>query len=277
MKNNDLSVLCGTYGSEGCPCALAALNECLVCSHLQGRDLCDCQWGKYCVYIGFIHDRRKLQPAGQDCLMPVRCLDMGASGYIAFLTAPPSVAGTVKILDCGFLKNRREPGKNLPAVVLNTYPGHNVISLAVKPPAGAERDLLPETASFDLCCIKPAVPGLADLLGMIRKNILVVAEGFGQLLVNTLVKNCILPDNRATVLLSDNLPGITRKLAETGVKYLVTGHIGTVLQKTLAEDQFDSCFSLGTTRLHRQLAGVLAGREPGVRFFPADIEAVTGD
>ncbi|MFZ5634763.1 MAG: hypothetical protein ACOY40_18210 [Bacillota bacterium] len=275
MKNNDLSALCSTYGSEGCPCALAILNECLVCSHLQGQDLCDCQWNKYCVYIGFLHDQKGFQHTGRDYLVPVRHLNMGAAGYMVFLTAPPSVLSSAGILAYGLLRNRREPEINLPAVVLATYPDHSMISLAVKPLTEVERHILLETTSFDLCYTeKPAVPGLTDLQGMNRKNVLVVAEDFGQLLVNALIRKCVLPDNRATVLLSENLPVITRKLAEIGVKYLITGHNGTVLQKTLAENRFDTCFSLGTARLHQQLTGVLAGPGGGIPHFTSTIEDI---
>ncbi|MTI48162.1 MAG: sulfide/dihydroorotate dehydrogenase-like FAD/NAD-binding protein [Firmicutes bacterium] len=41
---------CVDVGSEFCPCYLADTNDCITCSHLQGKDFCDCNWRGVCVY-----------------------------------------------------------------------------------------------------------------------------------------------------------------------------------------------------------------------------------
>ncbi len=41
---------CVDAGSEFCPCYLAETNECITCSHLQGKDFCDCHWRGVCIY-----------------------------------------------------------------------------------------------------------------------------------------------------------------------------------------------------------------------------------
>ncbi|MFZ5965806.1 MAG: sulfide/dihydroorotate dehydrogenase-like FAD/NAD-binding protein [Bacillota bacterium] len=41
---------CIDAGSEYCPCYLAEVNECITCSHLQGKNYCDCNWRGVCIY-----------------------------------------------------------------------------------------------------------------------------------------------------------------------------------------------------------------------------------
>lgn len=56
----DHSVDCIDVGSENCPCYLALTGDCLVCSRLQGREDCDCNWKGVCVYNEFIQGNKKV-------------------------------------------------------------------------------------------------------------------------------------------------------------------------------------------------------------------------
>lgn len=58
MDDNGLE--CVDVGSENCPCFLALTGDCLVCSRLQGKDICDCEWSGVCIYNEFIQGNRKV-------------------------------------------------------------------------------------------------------------------------------------------------------------------------------------------------------------------------
>lgn len=45
---------CIDAGSEYCPCFLAEANECITCSHLQGKEFCDCNWRGVCIYQEYV-------------------------------------------------------------------------------------------------------------------------------------------------------------------------------------------------------------------------------
>ncbi len=45
---------CIDAGSEYCPCFLAESNECITCSHLQGKEFCDCNWRGVCIYQEYV-------------------------------------------------------------------------------------------------------------------------------------------------------------------------------------------------------------------------------
>lgn len=54
---------CIDAGSEYCPCFLAETNECITCSHLQGREFCDCNWRGVCVYQEYVWAGNKKKEA----------------------------------------------------------------------------------------------------------------------------------------------------------------------------------------------------------------------
>ena len=50
---------CVDAGSEFCPCYLAETNDCITCSHLQGKDFCDCNWRGVCIYQEYVMNGNK--------------------------------------------------------------------------------------------------------------------------------------------------------------------------------------------------------------------------
>jgi len=54
------SMNCIDAGSENCPCYLAVTGDCLVCSRLQGKDYCNCNWRGVCIYNEFMQGNKKV-------------------------------------------------------------------------------------------------------------------------------------------------------------------------------------------------------------------------
>ncbi len=52
---------CVDAGSEYCPCSLAEENNCIICTQLQGKSFCDCNWMGVCIYndFYFLDNKRK--------------------------------------------------------------------------------------------------------------------------------------------------------------------------------------------------------------------------
>ena len=57
---------CIDAGSENCPCYLAVTGDCLVCSRLQGKDYCNCNWRGVCIYNEFVQGNRKVNNPRKD-------------------------------------------------------------------------------------------------------------------------------------------------------------------------------------------------------------------
>lgn len=63
---------CIDNGREGCPCALAASGNCLVCSRLNGGACDDCSWQGTCVYALYEQNGRYIIQERQNRLLPVK-------------------------------------------------------------------------------------------------------------------------------------------------------------------------------------------------------------
>lgn len=57
---------CIDAGTENCPCYLAVTGDCLICSRLQGKHYCDCEWRGVCIYNEFIQGNRKINNPRKD-------------------------------------------------------------------------------------------------------------------------------------------------------------------------------------------------------------------
>lgn len=57
---------CIDAGTENCPCYLAVTGDCLICSRLQGKDYCDCNWRGVCIYNEFMQGNGKVNNPRRD-------------------------------------------------------------------------------------------------------------------------------------------------------------------------------------------------------------------
>lgn len=57
MQNK--KIICADAATENCPCVLAETGDCLICSRLQEKQECSCEWSGVCVYNEFIQNNRK--------------------------------------------------------------------------------------------------------------------------------------------------------------------------------------------------------------------------
>lgn len=60
---------CIDAGSEYCPCHLAEVGECIMCSQLQGMTFCDCRnWKGVCIYHEFVSNRQRKKESRKSML-----------------------------------------------------------------------------------------------------------------------------------------------------------------------------------------------------------------
>lgn len=53
------SVKCIDGGSEYCPCELGVCDNCMICSQMQGKEFCDCNWQGTCIYYEYVMNGMK--------------------------------------------------------------------------------------------------------------------------------------------------------------------------------------------------------------------------
>lgn len=62
---------CIDAGTENCPCYLAQTGDCLICSRLAGKELCDCEWQGVCMYNEFRQSGGRIANPRKDFLAPI--------------------------------------------------------------------------------------------------------------------------------------------------------------------------------------------------------------
>jgi len=65
-KSSHKLLNCIDAGTENCPCYLAVTGDCLICSRLQGKDYCNCNWRGVCVYNEFMQGNKKVNNPRRD-------------------------------------------------------------------------------------------------------------------------------------------------------------------------------------------------------------------
>ncbi|VFQ45464.1 sulfide/dihydroorotate dehydrogenase-like FAD/NAD-binding protein [Desulfoluna butyratoxydans] len=62
---------CIDAGTEFCPCYLAEVGECTVCTLLQGKEVCACNWSKVCIYQRYLRNGSKAVKRKQTVLCDI--------------------------------------------------------------------------------------------------------------------------------------------------------------------------------------------------------------
>jgi hypothetical protein len=176
---------CIDAGSENCPCFLAITGDCLVCSRLQGKDHCSCEWAGVCIYNEFIQGNRKVNNPRKDFEariverkfykddLVVYVLDVG-KGFALKTERPGSYL---------FVKGSGAGGYyDVPISVMKTDPEKGQIHLAVRIISTKTKALLAEEEKLALRGpYRNGVHGIASIVNKKAKNqkTLIIAKGIG--------------------------------------------------------------------------------------------------
>ncbi|EAX46548.1 conserved hypothetical protein [Thermosinus carboxydivorans Nor1] len=68
---NKLAARCIDINSDYCPCLLAETNHCVFCSHLQGKEVCDCNWTGICILYEKRWQSPKQRWRGEEALVRI--------------------------------------------------------------------------------------------------------------------------------------------------------------------------------------------------------------
>lgn len=178
-------IACIDAGTENCPCYLAATGDCLICSRLQGKDQCSCDWRGVCIYSEFIQGNRRVNNPRSDFDVKIArkvfytddlvvyILDVG-KGFAMKSERPGSYL---------FLKNK---GANrfydIPISVMDADVENGQVHLAVKIISAKTKALMEENEWVTLR--GPYRNGLHGISAIIQKKgksqkSLIIAKGIG--------------------------------------------------------------------------------------------------
>ncbi|HHW19051.1 MAG TPA: hypothetical protein GXX30_09185 [Firmicutes bacterium] len=285
------SVTCFDAGSEYCPCALAALGECVACSRLRGEEACVCGWSGLCVYQEFLRNQAVPKPGRPEVKASIgRRKDLVLPGdatpraFILELHLADEIARWCSFPGSFVLV--RPPGTrerfNVPVSVMDVRDGQVTLAVEV---LGPKTRALEEWSleGAELLVVAPfwsGLHGFRDLQRYSAGNVLVIAKGMGQVAVPQLARHINHRGGSLKVLLGPGQLGVVfiEEMLEplpADVEILpkeVDHNLGRVAQE-LAGTKYDLVVSAGPDIQHRALKGILdrledlTGERPGFTWM----------
>jgi len=233
---------CIDIGSENCPCYLALTGDCLVCSRLQGREDCDCDWKGVCVYNEFIQGNKKVNNPRKD--HPVKIVFK--KYYLDDLVVLGLLVGKGFAIKAGrpgsYIFLRAGTGESFyaaPLCVMEADIEAGIIAVAIKIISAKTKALAEAEDSLMVRGIyRNGILGIGSLTSMLKtgKKVLIVAKGIG-LAPAILAANYLWQKNRVDLVID------TEKISEDLMSdYL---HEGEGIIRFLSLNEESHCLDLG--------------------------------
>jgi len=202
---------CVDAGSEFCPCYLAETGDCITCSHLQGKDFCDCNWRGVCIYQEYVMNGNKSK--------------MSRSGFRSKIIEKERLSENCTILKLKvtitLARQLREPGAyiflrdtnlpqyfDVPMSIMDTDDLNGYIYIAYQILGSKTKKL--EEASEELLVRGPywnAVYGLRYIKATKDSNCLIVTRGIAQAPSVLVAKKLIQNNNKVTMIVDKGKVG----------------------------------------------------------------------
>ncbi|MDI6707150.1 MAG: sulfide/dihydroorotate dehydrogenase-like FAD/NAD-binding protein [Bacillota bacterium] len=252
---------CIDAGSEYCPCYLAETNECITCSHLQGKEFCDCNWRGVCIYQEYVWSGYKSK--GIRCTCRAALLEKKYLSPNTILFRLGVTRTLARELDNPgayiFIRNEDKPSYfDVPMSVMAVNTEENEISVAMQV-VGAKTKAL-ESVREGLVIRGPywnGILGQRYLKGMKDGNCLVIARGIGQAPAAKVVRYLCRGDNQVKIIADPGKVGtifikefIGNAPCEIEELDLTSKQGLRIINKYLKNEKYDIVFSGGSDKQH---------------------------
>ncbi|SES70044.1 hypothetical protein SAMN05660297_00299 [Natronincola peptidivorans] len=188
---------CIDAGSEYCPCYLAETMDCITCSHLKGKEFCDCDWRGVCIYQAFKFEGNRKKPPRVDIEAKIlQRKELNDHIIIFALKIPHTLARQINQPGSYiFIRNKNyNQYFDIPISIMHVDTKNDVVEIAVEI-HGVKTKTIKET-SDQLLIRGPywnGIFGLEHLKTTKNSNALAIVRGVAQapaiLVINHLLKN----------------------------------------------------------------------------------------
>jgi len=252
---------CVDAGSEYCPCFLAETNECITCSHLQGKEFCDCNWRGVCIYQEYVWSGYKSKGTRKSYKAKlVEKREISPDTLIFRLKVTRTLARELDNPGAYvFLREDDKPeffGVPMSVMMVNTEKNEIYVVVQV---VGAKTKAL-ENIKDEVIVRGPywnGILGQRYLKAVKGGNCLVIARGIGQAPAAKVVRTLYKHDNRVKIIAD---PGKTGKVfmkefngdacCEIEELNIISKQGLTIINKYLKNEEYDLVFSGGSDKQH---------------------------
>ncbi|AOT68121.1 sulfide/dihydroorotate dehydrogenase-like FAD/NAD-binding protein [Geosporobacter ferrireducens] len=273
----DRHIRCIDAGSEYCPCFLSETGDCIVCSHLQGNEFCDCNWCGSCIFNEFYWNGLQMKKSRGSILSNIVNQEfINESLVLLTLQVPQGMAR--ELIQPGSYIIVRNPEKpsyfDTPISVMDVNEGASQITIALQAIGAKTKSLL--TSKKEVLLKGPywnGIIGLENLKKLKDKKILMVVRGIAQAPAVPVIK--YLNKNKNNIILALDPGNIQSVFIE---KYIerwnlvpkvldVRSEAGlAAIEDLLQNESFDLVFSSGSDLLHHDLLQMIKNQEKNIAF-----------
>lgn len=177
---------CIDAGTEYCPCHLAETGDCLLCSHLQGKDFCDCtNWKGVCIYQEYVWNGNHAKNLRKVKLCKILKKEKLDENIVCFtlianhkLVQELSHPGSFV-----FVRNPKRSGYfDAPISIMDTNVNENIIKIVIES-KGIKTKMIGELEENDNIAIRGpywnGILGLKNIYQSKESTSLMIARGIG--------------------------------------------------------------------------------------------------
>ncbi|WP_227767152.1 hypothetical protein [Zhaonella formicivorans] len=213
----NFSRLCNDFlEQDKCPCILAELKRCPVCSHLQGGELCNCDWVGTCVYTHYRFSEVAPLPANPDRKKAniIKAFPLSPGGMLIYAQISQQMLLALNEFSLIQLRHIKPPAVlRVPAAVLEVFDEQSMIELAVFTNDLQCQHLLQTLPEITVEILRDQIVfGLVPLSTVKNSKILVIASGYGCLLTPSIIRMLQSAGNEVTTALCASHPVIQERV-----------------------------------------------------------------
>jgi NAD(P)H-flavin reductase len=264
-----LNYFCVDAASRFCPCQLAKTDSCLICSLLQGNEVCDCNWQGVCIYQEYVWNRNKIQNRRKSLTAKIVEKEMITKEMLIIKVLMPIKEMIAEYAQPGayaFLRAIDSPEYyDVPLCIVDVNEEAATLVFAVRIVGPKTKSL---AAQNDEVAIRGpywnGLFGLKYIKSSLNKKWLVIGKGAGQVSLIQVVKNLLRGNNQISMFLD---PGVIRiNLAEkhlnelgisTSTVNLYSETDRQIIYELLKDSFIDFVFSAGSDKQHKRIKNMI--------------------
>lgn len=262
---------CVDAGSEFCPCYLAETNECITCSHLQGKDFCDCHWRGVCIYQEYAMNGYKSKTSRQIFNSQIlEKIEISHNCRILKLKVTKTLARQLKEPGAYvFLRNKdMKHYFDVPMSIMDTDELNGYIYIAYQI-VGSKTKML-DKAKDEIIVRGPYWNGLLGrryLKAIKNENCLIIAKGVAQAPATLATKKLLHNNNKVTfiidkgsiekVIVKDFIKGLSSDCLNIIEEDITSDKGKSLIQNKLKNENIKLVFSGGSDLTHAFIIGLI--------------------
>lgn len=280
---------CIDAGSEYCPCHLAEVGECIMCSQLQGKTFCDCRnWKGVCIYHEYVSNRKQQKESRKSMLCQILHREEVSEDLVILkIRINRSMARELNTPGAYvFLRNKENPSYyEAPMSVMAVDEAEGTITTALQ-----IRGIKTKTLKNVQTQIEVRGPywnglmGLKHIKTLRNSKALLVARGIGQASALPVARKLLLAGNKVNVVLDKGRSGVnfaepyfkelgcdvvTKEVLDSKILQIPSETL-EYIRNTIIEEDVKLVFSGGSEKLHEGLGKLLNTWQEKVAFVSSN-------